>query len=227
MPREHSASSSMSSQSTASVSAGLLVSLSYKHLSAAATFSRVVGEIERKHKDQPFGEFWTDIFSYSTACVLTAAASLEAYANELFFERETVFPGYTSGLLDALWETFERKSTREKFDFALLLRNRSSLVWGARPCRDVKAIVVLRDALLHYKPEWDNEAVRHKAISETLRGKFDPSPFLEDELIFPGRWASHSCTKWVVTTVFEFTTKFATTAGLPERFLRRLPDENF
>jgi hypothetical protein len=124
-------------------------------------------------------------------------------------------------LLDKLWETFERKPTLEKFEFALLLRKSPKLDRSARPYQDVKAIVELRDALLHYKPEWDDEAVRHQKISEMLRGKFDPSPFQHDDsLIFPVRWASHSCTKWAVKGVLEFINEFARVGGLPDKYLR-------
>ena len=155
--------------------------------------------------------------------MLTAAASVEAYANELFFERDTVFPGYTSDLLNELWETYERKTPHKKFDFALLLRKSPILDWGKPPCQDVKALIDLRDALMHYKPEWDNEADRHQKISDLLRYKFDPSPFPNDDpLIFPLRWASHSCTKWAVKSAVEFTNEFAKVGGLPETFLRRL-----
>ena len=95
MPNEHMSIGTSVSVSSASASAGKLVSLSYRHLSAAVRFSRAVGPIEQEHRDQPIGVFWEEIFGLSTACVLTAAASIEAYANELFFERDMVFPGYT------------------------------------------------------------------------------------------------------------------------------------
>jgi hypothetical protein len=86
----------ISGQSNLSVNAGKLVSLSHRHLSAAVRFSCAVGKIEREHQGQSGGEFLEDIFHFSTACMLTAAASLEACANELFFERETAFPDYSS-----------------------------------------------------------------------------------------------------------------------------------
>ena len=221
MPTEDPVSSLISLQSSVSVSAGKLVSLSHRHLSTAARFSRAVGKLEQEYG--AVGDSWEDIFSFSTGCVLTAAASLEAYANELFFERDTVFPGYTSDLLNKLWETYERKTPQKKFDFALLLRKSPTLDWGKPPCQDVKALIDLRDALMHYKPEWDNEADRHQKISDLLRYKFDPSPFPNDDpLIFPLRWASHSCTKWAVKSAVEFTNEFAKVGGLPEKFLRRL-----
>jgi hypothetical protein len=53
--------------------------------------------------------FWDEILHNSIACVFASTASLEAFANELFDDRANVFPGYSTELLDKLWETFEMK----------------------------------------------------------------------------------------------------------------------
>src|SRR6266536_1558077 len=113
----------------------LRTNFAVQHMLAAARFSRRVADIE------DFGEFWEEILHQSSACVFTAAASLESYANELFFERQTAFPGFASELLDKLWETFEQKPTLEKFEFALLLRGKPQFVKGARPYQDVAAVI--------------------------------------------------------------------------------------
>jgi hypothetical protein len=92
------------------------VNLAVQHMLAAARFSRDVGELERDHENQPFGGFWESIFHSAIACVLTTVASLEAYANELFSDRITVFPEYSHDLLHNLWDTYERKPMLDKFD---------------------------------------------------------------------------------------------------------------
>ena len=220
MPIEHSVVSTMPMNSSLSASAGKLISLSYRHLSAAVRFSCAVGPLEQEHQDQPIGEFWEEIFSLSTACVLTAAASVEAYANELFFERDTVFPGYSSDLLT----TYDRKPTKEKFDYALSWRKcPDGLDWGKPPGQDVTALIKLRDALMHYKL-CDSKSDHNKSISNKLRYKFEPSPFFSDDDIFPQRWASYSCTKWAVKSVVDFLNEFVSIASLPDKFTRRLPE---
>jgi hypothetical protein len=198
--------------------ATFLVNLSVQHMLGAARFSRSVGEIERKHEGEQFGEFWEEIFHISSACVFASVAALEAYANELFFDRAKVFPGYSSPLLDRLWETFEQKSITEKFEFALLLRNRETMNRGARPHQDAVALIDLRNGLMHFKPEWENEAERHEKTSRQLHARFSPSPFLSDRLLFPRRWATHSCTKWAVESSLAFCNEFGRLAGLDSRF---------
>jgi len=206
--------------STVSAQARTLQNFAVQHMLAAALFSRRVGELERTHAGAPFGPFWEEILHCATASVMTSTASLEAYTNELFFERATVFPGYRSELLDRLWETFEQKSVLEKFEFALLLRGCPPLDRGVRPYQDMAALIALRNALMHFKPEWDDEATRHAKISRHLEGRFSPSPFLTDALIFPRRWATHACTAWAVKSALDFADEFERAAGLGTKYHR-------
>jgi hypothetical protein len=61
------------------------------------------------------------------------------------------------------------------------------------------AILELQNALTHFKPEWRDEASKHRRVSTVLAAKIAGSPFLsEPELLFPRRWASHDCTSWTV-----------------------------
>jgi hypothetical protein len=53
------------------------------------------------------------------------------------------------------------------------------------PNKDIAALVALRNGLTHFKPEWDDEAKRHKELSNKLQGHFAPSPFLPDQSLFP------------------------------------------
>jgi hypothetical protein len=99
----------------------LRVNLAVQNMLAAARFSRRVAELEESHRGQKFGDFWDEILHNSSASIMCCSSSLEAYANELFFNRGTVFPKYSTPLLDSLWGTYERKQTLQKFEFALLL----------------------------------------------------------------------------------------------------------
>jgi hypothetical protein len=121
-------------------------------------------------------------------------------------------------LLDNLWKTYERKATLEKFEFALLLSDKPSIDKGSTPYQDVKIIVDLRNALFHFKPEWDTEANRHLELSKQLQNKFDPSPFFNDNLIFPRRWATHGCTSWGVHGCLRFASEFERLSNLPSKY---------
>ena len=196
----------------------LRVNLADPHMRAAEGFSRRVRDIEQDHAGEGFGPFWDEIWHLSIATVFASVASLEAYANELFFDRAKAFPGYSDTLLDKLWETFEQKQTLEKFAFALVLREKPPLDFGASPCQDVSALIALRHALTHFKPEWDSAPVRHKQISDRLKHRFNRSPFLSDRHVFPRQWATHAATKWAVVSCLAFAHAFETLAGLPAKY---------
>jgi hypothetical protein len=203
------------------VDADLRVSLAVQHMLAAARFSREVGAIENENKGQPWGEFWGGIFHRATACILTSVASLEAYANELFSDRNMLFQGYSPELLHNLWETYEQKSILEKYEFALLLFRKPSMDRGATPFQDIKTLIELRNALTHFKPEWMSEADEHRKISAKLESKIEGSSFVpSSELLFPRRWASHNCTTWAVTSAIAFAKHFEGLAGhLPPKYV--------
>jgi hypothetical protein len=72
---------------------------------------------------ESFGDFFEEILWYSSACILSCWAGLEAYANELFIERFNNFPDLPPELANKLWTLLERKPTLDKLDMALLLKS--------------------------------------------------------------------------------------------------------
>lgn len=194
------------------------VNLSITHLLAAAQFSRAVGELERRHAGQPLSDFWDSIQSNAIACVLTAIASLEAYANETFKDSEENFPNIDQAVLARMWEFLESKTTLEKLEFALLLRGTGEFETGKYPYQDITILTKLRNGLIHFKPESSDEIVEHEKISKKLRGRAVHSPFMgPPEILFPRAWASHSTTKWAVESTVTLMSTFAAIAGLKNR----------
>jgi hypothetical protein len=185
------------------------------HMLAAVRFSRMLAEAERRCAGQPHEE--QERLDYATACIFASVAALEAYANEFFSMRE-VFPGYSARLLEKLWETFEKKPLLEKFQFALLLKQCPELDTGARPYQDVAVLIDLRNALVHFKPEWESEAVQHQKLSAKLGHKFKPSLLVTDGPMFPRRWATEACTTWAVNSAIDFAHLFAERTGTIPRF---------
>lgn len=140
--------------------------LAILQMRAAARFSRRVEELENIIPDDPskFALHWEEILQYSMASVICCASSIEAYANELFSERHRVFPNYSSNLLEELWKNYERKPTLDKFKFALLLRGKNAFDESSLVFKDVKLMIELRNAIIHFKPEWSEDAIQHKKL---------------------------------------------------------------
>lgn len=199
--------------------ARIRANFSVLHLLAAASFSRRVAEIEHEHAEEQFGPFYDDVLANASACILLSVASLEAYANKLFIDWEKHLPSMPEAAMESIWGFAERQSLTDKFDLFLRLREAPAIDRGKTPYQDIRALVELRNALTHIQPEWDDEQSIHKKVSNALRGKFSPSPFLsKTDPLFPKGWATAECTKWAVNACQKFVFTFADLATLEYRF---------
>ena len=112
----------------------------------------------------------------------------------------------------------------EKFQIALALTRKPSFKSGRNPYQDVKLLVELRNALIHYVPEWvaaaqaEPEAEAAHKFEKKLRRKFLPSPFMGNNPYFPDKCLGHGCAKWGVDSALKFTDKFFSTMGLTPRY---------
>ena len=193
--------------------------LAIHHLMAAAYYARKSGELEREHAGKNFGEFWDEILWNVSAAVLFGAAALEADANEIFSYPELSFPESDPLLIDQIWALVEMDSILDKYDMALFLKRKQHLDKGVIAYQDADSLIKLRNALVHFKPEWNDEKKAHKKLEQRLSGKFPLSPFLPtDAEFFPKKCMSHGCAEWAVRTAFAFRTAFSTDSGLPDKF---------
>lgn len=181
------------------------VNLSIPHLVSAAFFSRRLGDLESENTGKEFGAFWDEIFAQGSAVVFAAVAALEVYANELFIDHREILPELRDEVMARLWELYEQKQSMEKFEFALLLKRAPQFDKGSRPYQDIAALVKLRNALIHFKPEWFSEQVEHARLSAILAHRAKLSPFFPAaEPLFPRGWASHDTAVWAIESVVSF-----------------------
>lgn len=86
--------------------------LTWQHLTAAAHFSVKVGEIEVKNPVSELGPQWEEVFVNAAPCVISAAAGVEAYANQIFADRLTRFSKLPANILDDMWTEWIEKEAR-------------------------------------------------------------------------------------------------------------------
>ncbi len=198
--------------------ASFRLNLAVNHLLSARVFTRGAGAIEAANAGQPYGEFWEELQAHAHAAVLTAVAGLEAYANELFVDHADVFPDLRLDVMAKLWEFYELKPMLEKYEFALLLRAGAPFDRGAATYQQVAALIRLRNALTHYKPEWSDDQVEHAKVSLSLQDKAVRCAFLPaHEPLFPRGWVSCGSARWAVRTVVNFILDFEQRARLESR----------
>jgi hypothetical protein len=202
-----------------------------QHMVAAAIFARKVREIEATHDHQKglgSGEPYYAHRGYVTGAVLSAVASLEATINELFIDAQHKDPYTFEGadpefapLLAEVWEVIKRNPTLAKYQIALTLARKPPFDKGASPHQEAVFLIQLRNALVHYKPEWDTDQALHKTIERRLKSRFEPNPFtIPTDAFFPKRCLGHGCAEWAVKSGEAFINEFFDRLGLATIFAR-------
>jgi hypothetical protein len=198
-----------------------------QHLLAAARFARASGEIELAHLGEPFGPFFDEIIPPVAAAAIMAAAALEAYINELFSDADVFFPDYRQQFSDAQWgkewKRIEAKTTLDKYTAALDIKKQPRLNKGGTKSiqRSADSLIKVRHALMHFKPQWDNEATSHLTITTLLRDDHvQISPFLPNTEIFPKAYMCHDMARWSVMTSLRFVEAFSQRSGLGNKYTK-------
>lgn len=193
------------------------------YLYGAASCARRVHKIEKDNARLGFGPFFSELMHMVPSCVMLATGCLEAFANELFADGAPRFPGASSQLVDLVWELAEESPILKKYEVAARLAGVPSPVPGRNPYQNVAALIDLRNALVHFNPESTNEADEHRRLSARLANKFEGSPFLPGEPLFPRAFVSHSCCDWAVKSVVAFLADFQAAMNLEPKIEARDP----
>ena len=197
-----------------------------QHLMAAARFARQCKQVEVNHAGEPFGSFYDEIIANTTAVVLLSVACLEAYINELYADGAPKFDEVAVNLRQEIWGLIEEKSILEKYQMALVMKDKPKFIQGEEPYQSVDILIKVRNILVHFKPEWHHKQKQHAKIGRMLQGKFSLSPFVEgDAPIFPTKSMTFGMAKWAVESSINFISQFSVKADLPnrlERFMDKL-----
>lgn len=213
--------------SVATVSAKLRVNLALHHLISACRYSNRIKCIEIENKGQPFGDFWEEVLQHSLAVCTLTVASLEGFVNEVYFEGGILKSTVNDSASIELSEILERESILRKYSVALSLVSGKRLDMGEAITQNISALIKLRNAIVHFCPEWMEEQDKHEKLSKLLEHKFHQSEFLAGEPIFPRAWASHSFSVWAISSTINFIDYFYNEISQPsvlDPFRDRLKD---
>lgn len=188
--------------------------LALHHLFAACRFASRIEQVEREKSGQLFGAFWEEIFHNSLGVATLTVASIESYANELYFEGSILTPTLNPAAALQIAELIDSKSILDKYSIALAVRVGKRLDRGISPVQNAAALIQLRNAVVHFRPEWFDEQDKHDKLSKILQDKFNASAFFPNEPMFPCAWASHEFAAWALRTTVEFLEHFYSEAGV-------------
>lgn len=163
--------------------------------------------------------------TYVVGAVVLAVMGLEACINEVYLDacdknrqKLTGLDEREMALLAEWWGEIESRSILLKYQHALLLLNRGAFPKGENPYQDADNLVCLRNALTHYKPEWDDPPAVHADLQARLTGKFNLNPLsAKSHLWFPHQCLGSGCANWAVATAEALVTEFCTRLGIPTR----------
>jgi hypothetical protein len=207
-----------------SVSRRVKHNLSKQHLGAAAFFASEARGIEAA-TSTPDDSVKAKHRAHVTAAVLCSVAFLEASINELHLsardQDSTALPTFDSRLFQMFglfWEQVEMYPTLKKHQVALVLAGKDQFDRGTSPYQEAEALVKLRDCLIHYKPEWDDETGHHQKLEDRLRNRFALNPYAAaGALWFPHRCLGAGCAEWSVATTYVFSDDFCSRLQIPKR----------
>ena len=206
----------VSGKMTTRATASMRMQFAMHHLAGALVFSRQVCDIEAQHLGEPWGgTFYEEMSGPAIAVIMMTVAGMESYLNELFADSATHFSSSMLPIWKKGAKDFDRKPLLDKADWFLLLRSKQKINRNESLIHDVEALVTLRNALVHFKPEWDNELDRHKSVSKQLEGRFVRSSWMASEPgVFPKAWITGGCTTWAVNTAIKFVDHIADCSGI-------------
>lgn len=207
--------------------------LSTQHLVAAKLFAKHAREIEAKvaagEAPQFIDEVRQDYRSFVIGAVLAAVAFLEARINEFLHglgegDFDHLDPQVISTAVKFLDRGLERRArltTLEKYELVLDLFARPAFDRGRAPYQDVECLIQLRNALIHYQPEWVLAGVtstpqdEQHEIERALRGRFQESPLdPPGNPFYPDRCISGACAEWASEQSFALVAEFLARLGI-------------
>ncbi len=206
--------------------------ISQFHLNSSARFAFACAQIEseEKHLEWPQPR-WDEARSNALAAVLLAAASLESSVNEFYQQavdrdRDALksLSETQMKLLAELWPEIEKRSPVRKHQVALVAMGHEPMSKGQEPYRSANGLNSLRNALIHFRPEWDDDLKVHRSLEKELSQLF-PASALADRAKgqmawFPLKCLGAGCAEWAIESAVRFSQQFVNTLGIRERLRR-------
>ncbi len=207
------------------------VYFSMRHIAGASALAKQVKHIEDTTSDPSqinLGEY----SSFSATVIILCCAFLEAAINEFYMdcaEHPITVSGLSRDLINLygrLWKKGIPRTSRysiiEKYNITLEIAQYVPFDQGSSPYQDVKQVVDLRNAFIHYEqenilassssPTSQSEAHR---FEKALKGRFPESTIWPvGNVFYPSRLLGYGSCVWSVNNLIEFYNQFKGKLGI-------------
>jgi hypothetical protein len=201
--------------------------LSLDHLMAAVLSCTQAREFERGLREPILFDVGAELTSACISCIFSTVAYLEADINEFFADaaEEGAADGIASdpavlARIRAAWDLERRSPVLDKYDLALALCDLPIFDRGAAPYQAAALLMRLRNALAHFKPEWQpgggwvGEDDELSKLNKSLRKSFSENALAKKyQPYFIQRCLGYGSSKWAVTSSVAFIKEFRSRLG--------------
>lgn len=167
--------------------------------------------------------------SHALTAVISAAAFLETIVNEVFQDVADIntpdpridgIPSDGATKLRAFWkgsDTIEQSSALQKYQIALACVGRPLLA-DDQPYQDARMVIRLRNALIHFKPQWQAEDVEHE-LERKLKGKFvENQQPVDARFWYPNKALGAGCAEWACVACTKLVAEWWNRMGLVRQY---------
>lgn len=212
--------------------------LSIRHLSTAKIFLQKIQKIENNESINAPNEL-AKHQGYALSLIFLIVAFLESTINEIFSDCSENMNAYINSihpsqgkLLGELWKLGIPRTAKynilEKYQIALTVLNKSIFDRGKNPYQDVKILLRLRNALIHYEPEsvvvYDSLETwlkKDEKFEKQLKNKFKINSLAKsNQVFFPDKILGYGCAKWAISSALNLTDEFYNKLDLRPKYQR-------
>jgi len=217
-------------QFTGNITAKSRANFTHYHLIAASHAYQEALSIENKYNTETPPQKELNLYiAHFSACIMCSVAALESKINEHIVDNETEINSSRNRPLFKIYELREKAKKRDLTLSESLLSatnafKKFNIIWHIKYggpyledeiSRNVKYLIEIRNALIHFTPEWNDAFTNHSNLDNVRNDlQFTESPFFpKDTFFIPHRCLSASCAEWSVGTSKNFLTTISMLCG--------------
>ncbi|MFA5805197.1 MAG: hypothetical protein WC879_11180 [Melioribacteraceae bacterium] len=193
--------------------------LAFRFLDASIDFAKYAIAFE-KERHSYNDEYFHYLFSSIILCVTFLESNINEFYSTIKDEENNISKTIlvkNSNVIISLWDRgiprTAKHSILDKYEIALDVTESNKIDSSCNPYQNVAAIIKLRNALIHYEPEWqkvstDNNSATY--LEKSLKGKYELSKYFhpKTEPFFPYLCLSGDCCLWAIKNSVEFVFQF-------------------
>ena len=183
-----------------------------QHLAAAEYFSEIVSTLESATLPNKETFAPPEYMHCWFASIVFSALAMEANAHDLLTASDRNEPSAANGRRFRAEDLRRPLMDRYNLLYQAALGGKS-LPQDAGVAQEARALILLRDEVVHFKTEFRSSAPASKKLEALLRTRFPVNPFKCGDIFFPEQCVSAGSSSWAIRVAREFMRSFSEQTG--------------